>query len=357
MTSQRSDGFRLNVLNPAGNDPEQDFSDGGASFQLADARRASWKLAPHAPVNFHAYAACTGGTFFRNVKRAAARREPVLLLLRGDFAASERALRALKEAGVPVVVSLKETGLHQISEQLDERNRLTRFLKIVREADGYIAPTPEAADFCRTVRGDEKSVAFIPTPYPLHDERWNFSRPIAERKGIMIGTREWDIPTRNHTAALIAAYRLSEATGEPVTTYNCDGRREEKLVTRLDFRPGQLTVHNRTDTYVDYLRVMAAHKIVFQLDTSFVPGQVAGDALICRLPCVGGNGTIERIAFPDLCGQDRLIGKLLEMSLTLLRDDSQYLAAITAAQTRAGEHLSFVGAARALREFFSAIAI
>lgn len=340
MTSQSGYAFRLNVLNPAGNDPEQDFSQEPAT-------------AAHAPVNFHAYAACTGGTFFRDVRRAVAAKRPVLLLLRGDFRASERALLALKKARVPVVVSLKETGLHQIAEQLDEKNRLTRFLKIVRKADGYIAPTPEAADFCRTVRGDEKSVAFIPTPYPLHDERWNFSRPIAERKGIFIGTREWDIPTRNHTAALIAAHRLSEATGESVTTYNCDGRREERLLARLDFRPGQLTVHNRTDTYVDYLRVMAAHKIVFQLDTSFVPGQVAGDALICRLPCVGGNGTIERIAFPELCGQDLLIGDLLEMSLALLRDDSRHLSAITAAQTRAGEHLSFAGAARALEEFVS----
>ena len=342
MTSQRGGGFRLNVLNPGGNDSAQDFSAGG-------------DFSAHAPVNFHAYAACTGGAFLRDVKQAAAGKRPVLLLLRGDFRASERALLTLKKAGVPVAVSLKETGLHQIAEQLDEKSRLSRFLRIVRAADGYIAPTLEAADFCRTVRDDAASVAFIPTPYPLHDERWNFSRPIAERKGIMLGTREWDIPTRNHAAALIAAQRLSEATGEPVTTYNCDGRREERLLARLDFRPGQLTVHNRTDTYLDYLRVMAAHKIVFQLDTSFVPGQVAGDALICRLPCVGGNGTIERIAFPELCGNNRLIGELVEAALKLLRDSTQYLAAIADSQTRAGEHLSFARAARELEEFFAAL--
>ena len=219
MTMAQSGGaFRLNVLNPGGNDPEQDFG--------VEARSQA-----HAPVNFHAYAACTGGRFLRSVPHAVEAKEPVLLLLRGDFRASERALIALKKAQVSVVVSLKETGLHQIAEQLDEKNRLTRFLQIVRAADGYLAPTPEAADFCRTVRGDDK-IAFIPTPYPLHDERWNFSIPIAERKGIMLGTREWDIPTRNHAAALLAAQRLSEATGEPVTTYNCDGRREERLLER-----------------------------------------------------------------------------------------------------------------------------
>ena len=342
MTSKGGGGFRLSVLNPGGNDPEQDFSAPPVS-------------SAHAPVNFHAYAACTGGFFLRDVKRAIAQRRPVLLLLRGDFRASERALKALKEAGVPVAVSLKETGLHQIAEQLDEKNRLSRFLRIVREADGYVAPTPEAADFCRTVRGRAESVVFIPTPYPLHDERWDFSRPLAERKGIMLGTREWDIPTRNHAAALLAAQRLSEATGEPVTTYNCDGRREERLLARLDFSPGQLTVHNRMDTYLDYLRVLATHRIVFQLDTSFVPGQVAGDALICRLPCVGGNGTIERIAFPELCGDKRSIVELSEIALGLLKDGTRYEAAISAAQTRATEHLSFGGAARALEEFFAAL--
>ena len=342
MTSESGGEFRLNVLNPGGNDPEQDFSAGGDA-------------SGHAPVNFHAYAACTGGGFLREVKRAVAAQRPVLLLLRGDFRASERALLALKKAKVPVAVSLKETGLHQIAEQLDEKSRLSRFLRIVRAADGYIAPTPEAADFCRTVRGDTASVAFIPTPYPLNDEHWNFSRPIAERKGIMLGTREWDIPTRNHAAALLAAYRLSEATGEPVTTYNCDGRREERLLARLDFRPGQLTVHNRTDTYLDYLRVMAAHKIVFQLDTSFVPGQVAGDALICRLPCVGGNGTIERLAFPELCGDNRQIVELMASTLSLLQDSGKYLSAISDSQTRAAERLSFAGAARQLEEFFASL--
>lgn len=337
-----SDVFRLDVLNPGGNDREQDFS-------------VPQKSNAHAPVNFHAYAACTGGRFLRDVRRAISGR-PVLLLLRGDFSASERALADLQKAGVPVAVSLKETGLHQIAEQLDEKNRLSRFLRIVRAADGYIAPTPEAADFCRTVRDEAESVAYIPTPYPLHDPQWDFSQPVAERRGIFLGTREWDIPTRNHTAALLAARRLSEITGEPVTTYNLDGRREEKLLARLDFPPGKLRVHNREDTYRDYLREVARHKIVFQLDTSFVPGQVAGDALLCRLPCVGGNGAIERLAFPNLCGAKNSPGALFQLVLDLLGEEKRTQAAVAASQKLAVEKLSFADAAHALETFFQRIA-
>src|SRR3954465_11508489 len=107
MTSQDRGGFRLSVLNPGGRDPEQHF--------LGDQRSES---TAHAPVNYHAYAACTGGSFFRETKRAIAAGDPVLLLLRGDFRESERALLELKKARVPVAVCLKETGMHQIAEQL-----------------------------------------------------------------------------------------------------------------------------------------------------------------------------------------------------------------------------------------------
>ena len=138
MTSQHRDAFRLNVLNPGGRDPEQHFAEGSAVEPGA-----------HAPVNYHAYAACTGGSFYRETKRAIDAQQPVLLLLRGDFRASERALLDLQNARVPVAVCLKETGLHQIAQQLADRGRLGRFLRIVRAADGCIAPTEEAAEKVR----------------------------------------------------------------------------------------------------------------------------------------------------------------------------------------------------------------
>ena len=129
----------------------------------------------HPPINFHAFAACTQGAFHHNLRRAIAENTPVLLLLRGDFRASERALAELKKHGRTVVVSLKETGLHQIAQQLCDRARLSRFMKIVARADGCIATTPEAAEIYQSARWSLRRVAFIPTPYPVEDQRWNFS--------------------------------------------------------------------------------------------------------------------------------------------------------------------------------------
>src|SRR5436305_9746858 len=119
MASQGGDDFRLTVLNPAGRDPEQHFQETAAP----DGQE-------HPPINFHGYAACTRGVFHYDTRRAIAEATPVLLLLRGDFRNSERALSELKKNGRLVAVSLKETGLHQIAQQLCDREKLSRFMKI-----------------------------------------------------------------------------------------------------------------------------------------------------------------------------------------------------------------------------------
>ena len=275
-----------------------------------------------------------------------------MLLLRGDFSASERALEALQKAGRFVAVSLKETGLHQIANQLRDPARLARFVRIVRRADGCIAPTPEAADLYRTIRGKADRVAFIPTPYPIDDKRWDFSRPIEQRSGIFIGTREWDVPSRNHLAALLLARKISEETGAPVTVFNFDGRKGARLLSEIGLGADKLRVLTKKLAYPDYLREVARHKIVLQLDTSFVPGQVAGDALLCRVPCVGGNGAIDRLAFPELCGFARSIDELGKTASRLLIDREFIEASVRALIPAASKSLSFGIVAKQLAEFF-----
>jgi len=332
--------FRLTVLNPGGRDDVQDFPDGAGETAL-----------PHPPTNFHAYAACTHGSFQRETKDALAQDTPVLLLLRGDFGASERALEALQNAGRFVAVSLKETGLHQIADQLQNSTRLARFVRIVRKADVCLAPTPEAADLYRAIRDDQR-VAFMPTPYPVDDARWDFSRPIEQRSGIFIGTREWDVPSRNHLAALIVARRLSESTGEHVTIFDYEGRKGARLLAELGFAAGRLRVLNKKLAYPDYLREIARHKIVLQLDTSFVPGQVAGDALLCRVPCVGGNGAIDQLAFPETCGFGRSISEVERFASRLLTDGEFYQSSVRAMIPAASKSLGFGTIAKQLEAFF-----
>jgi hypothetical protein len=250
-----------------------------------------------------------------------------------------------------VAVSLKETGLHQIAAQLQNSTRLARFVRIVQKADACLAPTPEAADLYRALRGNERA-AFIPTPYPVDDPRWDFSRPIEQRSGILVGTREWDVPSRNHLAALIVARRLSENTGEHVTVFDYEGRKGARLLSEIGFGTGKLRVLNKMLAYPDYLREMARHKIVLQLDTSFVPGQIAGDALLCRIPCAGGNGAIDRLAFPETCGFARSINEVEQLASRLVSDGEFYQSSVKAMISAASKSLDFQIVAKQLEAFF-----
>src|SRR5205809_7706209 len=323
MASEDAEIFRLAVLNPGGRDHEQHF-----------AENRSATANEHAPVNFHAYAACTHGAVVRETKRAIGTEWPILLLLRGDFCASERALAELKKSKRKTVVAVKETGVHQIAQQLSDPARFARFVKIVREANGGIASTPEAADFFRLFRNN--GIEFVPTPYPIEDENWNWA--MENRSGIFLGTREFAVPSRNHLAALLAAKKLSDATKEPVTVFNFDRRRGEKLITEIRFR--KIRVLDERMSYRSYLGEVARHKIVFQLDRSRVPGQVAGDALLCRSVCVGGDGAIERIAFPKTCGEKRSDDQLIEIAQRLLTNEDQRQEIADEATNIAKEKLS-----------------
>ncbi len=329
-----ADALRLTVLNPGGRDPEQDFAQGvPAPNECA-----------HPPVNFHGYAACTHGAFQRDVERAIEAGRPVLLLLRGDFKEARRALLALKKRGLLVVVSLKETGLHQITRQLGDPKRTERFRAIMQAADGCLAATPEALQFYGAGR-------FIPTPYPIADPRWDFSRPLGERNGIFVGTREWDVPSRHHLAALVLALGLDE----PVTVFDKDPRRCRKVLSALGLSTGALRILERRLPYRDYLAEMARHRLVLQADKSAVPGQVAGDALLSRLPCIGGDGAIDRLAFPASCGHGRSLGELQDLASRLLRDPGFYSATVAASQEEAREQVSYAAVAAQLQSFFNGL--
>src|SRR5947208_8927619 len=231
-------------------------------------------------------------------------------------------------------------------------------MNILTQADGCIGTTPEAVGIYRRTRWkhDPATAAFIPTPYPVEDRQLNFFVAPEEQAGIFVGTREWDVPSRNHFAALLVARQLCETTGEPITVVNLDGYKARRLLWELKFPEGRFRVIEEEKPYPDYLRVMARHKLILQLDRSHVPGQVAGDSLLTRLACVGGDGAIERIAFPKTCGEGRSISEIASIALDLLKNADSGFAIVAESQERALEQLSFQAVRSQLADFFAQFA-
>ena len=327
--------FSFAVLNPGGRDQSRTFAQGAGS--PADPG--------HPPVNYHGYAACCRGAFYRRCGEIPDSAQNVLVLLRrSGLGEALAAVRRLRQRGKRVLVSWKESGLPQVAGAL-ERPRVARsFRSICGQAHGFLSSTPDLVPLYRaagSLRG-----GFVPTPYPVEETVWDFSIPIAERRGIFVGTREFTTPSRNHFLA------LSSISGfdQPITVINTEGWTGARLLRSIS--PNLRIVSGKLP-YVEYLRLMARHRIVFQLDRSAVPGQVAGDALLAGLACVGGDGAIERLVFPELCGPGLTVQSAIDVAKRLLEDDQYYTATLAHARQLAVEKVSFTKVKESLLAQFS----
>jgi len=108
--------------------------------------------------------------------------------------------------------------------------------------------------------------------------------------------------------------------------------------------------------YSKYLQVIGKHKLVWQLDASGGVGRVASDALMARVPCVGGHGTTDRLVFPDLCGFGRDGEQLFDLAARLLEHPHDCEAVVQRAAENAREKLSFAAVNARLETFFRRIA-
>ena len=320
--------MKFAVLNPGGRDPDQLFPDGAGKPEDP----------AHPPVNYHAYAACCCGGFFRSADSVPEGTDKVLVLLRKrNLRAVLESISSLHRRGSRVFVSCKESGGHQVADLLGDVTRWQLFQEICAAADGAISSTPELVPLYRSA--GSRRVDFIPTPYPVDSPAWNFSQLLEKRRGIFVGTREFATPSRNHLAAVAMADEISRDLSCPLAIVNTEGRRGGMILKSLRKKNPLLFIIEAPLPYPDYLRVMALHRIVWQLDASSVPGQVAGDALLCRMPCVGGNGVIDRIAFEEFAGAGR--DELATRARDLLQNDEAWRAVVHRAESNARDQLSF----------------
>lgn len=316
------------VLNPGGRDRNQLFPNGAGTPEDPG----------HPPVNYHAYAACCRGGFFCSESSLPGPVKCVLVLLRKrNLRSALAAVTALRQRGSRVFVSCKESGSHQVADLLGDVSRWQLFQEICAASDGAVASTPELVPLYRSAGAP--AAVFIPTPYPVDIPAWNFAQPLDKRRGIFVGTREFGVPSRNHLAAVALADEISRELSCPLAVVNTEGRQGGMILKSLRKKNPLLFLIEAPLPYPDYLRVMALHRIVWQLDSSSVPGQVAGDALLCRMPCLGGNGAIERLAFEDSFGKSR--EELAGLARLLLQADSAWNDFSACAMQRAQARIGF----------------
>lgn len=331
------------MLNPGSRDQAVSYATGiGAPGEHA-----------HPPVNYHAYAACTGGGFHTAIEALPENRGPVLLLLRGNLRDSLKAIRSLKDSGRIVGVTFKEAGLIQVCRLVAKSSVFHALAEIFRLADFAISPTPDLAPLYDNLfeLGGGGVSAHIPTPYPLEFKEWRPLQPISGRKGILVGTREFDKPERQHLPAILQAVRTARSVASRVTVMQMSSFGEKRMLRSLADEYPEIDLVRGPLPYMDWLKLIARHRVVFQLDQSSVPGQVAGDALLAGVPCLGGNGTAERLLFPDDNGPSATLESLAERLELWLTDDSAYSGAVDELERRGQEQLGWKKIGDRLQKF------
>jgi len=318
----------IHVANIGGNDSFLDYQDKKNLLPGTDGI--------HPPVNYHAYAAATGGKFLSRLGDCVSSKDAIVVVLLGrKLSRASKVIPRLKECYPRVYVAWKECGNFQIDRALDGPGQISAYRRILEMVDGVMYPSLDPPPFS----GNE--CLRLPTPYPIDLESWDRSIPIEQRKGIFLGTREWLVPSRCHGLGISLALSLADQAGTFVTAINRDGKKGRGFYQSAfgdSISRGSLRIIEGRMPYLDYLDVMARHRLVFQWDRSGVPGQVAGDALLTRSICIGGNSAIELDAF----GHFLDVNEAGNYCGSLLTDDSFYGEQIEKSRSRAEtNHLSF----------------
>jgi len=292
------------------------------------------------PVGVAGFAACTDASVHRTPKTIPANTTAVLLVLDRPLGRGLTALQDLHRAGKAVIVTFAESGGMPMADLVDTPESLRAFFEICRLTDAALATTVESQEMLRGA--DAREVELIPPPCPVDDPRWDFSTRPELRHGIMVGTCDFTTHHSNHAAALLSLREVAAQTGEPVTVLRAGRLFDRRMVRQLRRHwPAGLPKVVSGPLPADRLvRLMATHKLVFQLEWAGGVGGVAAEALLAGVPCVGGHGATERIVFPELCGFGRTPNQLLELAAWLLGDPAAAGDAVVTARALAATHLS-----------------
>lgn len=332
--------MQLCVLNPGSPHAAQSFGDYAGKPDPGK----------HPPLGYHGLAACTGGSFHRSDETIPADQQRVLLVLNRKLKLCRQAAINLRRAGKTVVVAWEKAGASELSAQLDSPGALALFREICTRAQAALAVTPDLEPVFRA--GGMFHVETVPLPLPVEEPAWDLSVRPEERVGIWVGTWDWKDPSRRHLTTLLGLRDVASQMYEPVTVFNLDGWRGRRWLRQLGYPAGLLRVIERRIPYVEYLRKMATHRMVFQLDAGGGAGGVAGDALVCRIPCVGGSGHLDRILYPELTGQQQPAMELFYTVSRMLDHGHDRELAVEQALEAARQKVSFERAQQALEQLF-----
>lgn len=162
------------------------------------------------------------------------------------------------------------------------------------------------------------------------------------REGILVGTRGFS-PTpvlrRNTLISVIIASRMAKRYNTHVTlVLEDDYYPVQELFSKMDLQNVKLSVHRY---YSNWLSLISRHHIVLNYDFTSSVGQIPGDCGMVNVPCVGGNGDLSRIIWPDLAYETQDLDIVCGLIERLFEDDGFYKSVCRKADEVMREEMDF----------------
>ncbi len=266
----------VNASNPVvnlGNDSYVDFREYD-SWQ--DAKWRSWHSIPAALKT--EFFACKGDNFHRIYEY-----DGIILLVNHQSHLLIPFVKKLKKMGKIVCVGYHESFDDFMLKASDQNDSfLDDLSQLMNEADAYWNVIPSASNVFMSLF--RKPVLNVIHGAPIEEWDHGLSKPVEEREGILIATRTMDQRIRRNTLVGLTVADLAAYMADTHVTYVAEGSVPE-LAQKLD----KVRIIDGPLPYVDWLKLIAKHKLVFHYDTSHTLGQVVMDAALVGVPCIGGN--------------------------------------------------------------------
>ena len=290
----------VNASNPRGLNGNDSYTDFRNYDTWEDAKWRSWhSLACSQKSEFFAY---NGDNFHRVYEY-----DGIILLVNDSPELLIPFIRKLKLMKKKVLVGYHEGfGDFNLKASNIGGNFIKNLKRAVVESDGYWNVIPSANNVYESLLG----VKSYPCVHGIPYRQWNHNLtiPVENRKGILVATRTFDQRLQRNTLVTLAeANRFAEERNVRVTFVSEIPL--EYIYTWKDFNFKNVDVIQGPFPYIEWLKLIAKHRLVVHYDMSHTLGQIVCDAALVDVPCVGGNSENNIIAMSDctLFGLDCVI--------------------------------------------------
>jgi|GEM_PF-4236950 len=335
---------RLHVLNLTASNDLGDVADG---FWDSSGKEAL-------PIGLHGIALASGGAIHTDLASALSEGEPILVLGSEDLRKTEETLLQIRHQGISSAIAWPDRFVATLTAAAkgDQAATIGRILAV---ADLAVCTDKGLMDVFASCH-DATPRAYFPSPYPIAHPDWDTIAGVKNRSGVLIG----GFPFHNGLESALCretlqfSVLLAKVCQHKISVFSEISPRLADEMAAAGLEVSEVHIVAEPKTYAEYLEVLGRHSLIVDPSRgSRRMGSLAGDALLTRGICLGGDSDLDTLLFPGLQLSSATPEELRARVVELLNDPLSHAEAVADAARRALAEISFEAARTRVRSLLS----